>query len=117
MVRLLADENFNGSIVRGLRRRRTSCDIVRAQDVGLQSADDAYVLHWAAIESRVLLTHDGRTIPQQAISRIEAGLPMGGVFIVKATLPIGHVIDDLELLVDCSLDGEWDGQIRYLPLT
>jgi hypothetical protein len=34
MLRLLADENFNGSIVRDLLRRQPEIDVVRAQDVG-----------------------------------------------------------------------------------
>ena len=37
MLRLAADENFNGDIVRGLLRRNPKLDIVRVQDVGLLS--------------------------------------------------------------------------------
>ena len=44
MLRLLADENFNGDIVRGLLRRRPELDLVRIQDVGLTGADDPSVL-------------------------------------------------------------------------
>jgi len=25
-------------------------------------------------------------------------------------------IEDILLLAECSLEGEWDGQVRYLPL-
>ncbi len=35
MLKLLANENFDNTIVRGLLRRRPSIDIVRVQDVGL----------------------------------------------------------------------------------
>ena len=35
MLRLLADENFSGDIVRGLLLRQPDLDLVRAQDVGL----------------------------------------------------------------------------------
>lgn len=38
MLRLLADENFNGDIVRGLLLREPDLDIVRVQDVGLIDA-------------------------------------------------------------------------------
>jgi hypothetical protein len=38
-VRLLTDENFNGSILRGLIRRLPKLDVVRIQDVGLIHAD------------------------------------------------------------------------------
>ncbi len=48
MLRLAADENFNGNIVRGLLRRRPDLDIVRIQDVGLAGADDPAILAWAA---------------------------------------------------------------------
>ena len=35
MLLLVADENFNNDIVRGLQRRKPDVDIVRVQDVGL----------------------------------------------------------------------------------
>jgi hypothetical protein len=35
MLRLAADENFNNDIVRGVRRRNPSVDLVRVQDVAL----------------------------------------------------------------------------------
>jgi Domain of unknown function (DUF5615) len=54
MLRLLADENFNGSIVRGLVCRQPEVDVVCVQDVGLSGADDRTVLAWAASEGRVL---------------------------------------------------------------
>ena len=46
MIRLLADEDFNGAIVRGLVRRNV--DIVRVQDVGLRAEPDLRILEWAA---------------------------------------------------------------------
>jgi len=41
---------------------------------------------------------------------------MPGVFEVSLNIPIGLVIDDLLLLAELSLDNEWSGQVRYLPL-
>jgi hypothetical protein len=35
MLKLLADENFDNQIVRGLLRRNSKLDIVRVQEVGL----------------------------------------------------------------------------------
>jgi hypothetical protein len=37
-------------------------------------------------------------------------------FAVHSERAIGSAIDDLLLLVECSLDGEWEGQVRFLPL-
>jgi hypothetical protein len=116
MLRLAADENFNNDVVRGLVRRRPELDIVRLQDVGLSGADDEAVLEWAAQEGRVLLTHDVSTITRYAYERVRAAQPMPGVFEVGRGVPIRRAIEDILLLAECSLDGEWEGQVRYLPL-
>ena len=116
MLLLAADENFNNDIVRGLLRRRPDLDIVRLQDVGLSGTDDPTVLEWAAQEGRVLLTHDVSTITHHAYNRVREGARMPGVFEVSRGLPIGTVIDDILLLAECSLESEWEGQVRYLPL-
>ena len=116
MIRLAADENLNNDLIRGVLRRQPDLDIVRVQDVGLSSADDPIVLEWAAQEERVLLTHDVSTITKYAYERVRAGKPMPGVFEIGRTVPIGRAIEDVLLLAECSLDGEWEGQVRYLPL-
>ena len=116
MVRFVADENFNNNIVRGLLRRKPDLDIVRVQDVGLSGADDPTVLEWAAQEERVLLTHDVTTMTRYAYERVQEGRLMPGVFEVSRAVPIGRAIEDLLLLAECSLDGEWEEQVRYLPL-
>lgn len=80
MLKLAADENFNGKIIRGLLRRNPNIDIIRIQDTEIYQADDPIVLEWAAQEGRILLTHDARTISHYAGERVAAGLPMPGVF-------------------------------------
>jgi len=116
VLRLAADENFNNDIVRGLVRRKPDIDIVRVQDVGLSGADDAAVLEWATNEGRVLVTHDAATITRHAYERVRAARSMPGVFEVSHRVPVGLAIEDLLLIAECSLDGEWEGQVRYLPL-
>lgn len=114
MLRLAADENFNGDIVRGLRRRRPDLDIVRVQDAGLSGADDPSVLEWAAREGRVLITHDISTLANYAFERVAAGLTM--VSSQCTRLRQLGAIDDLLLLAEGSDDREWEGQVRFLPL-
>jgi len=116
MLRLAADENLNNDIVRGLLRMRPNLDIVRVQDVGLTGADDPTVLEWAAQEGRVLLSHDVSTITRYAYERVRADRPMPGVFEVSRSVPVGRAIEDILLLAEYSLDNEWEGQVRYLPL-
>ena len=114
-MRLLTDENFNGSILRGLMRRLPELDVVRIQDVGLIHADDPTILEWAANEGRILPTHDVATVTVYACERIKNDLPMPGVVEVIATAPIGQIIDDLYLFVCCSQPGEYEGQILFIP--
>jgi predicted nuclease of predicted toxin-antitoxin system len=73
MLRVLADENFDNTIVRGLLRRNLNIDIVRVQDIGLSGQDDPIILAWAAQENRVLLTHDVATITRYAYERLTQG--------------------------------------------
>ena len=116
MLRLATDEDFNNRILRGLIRRTSELDIVRVQDAGLAGQGDAEVLAWAAREGRVLLTHDVTTMKRYVDERVTAGLPMPGVFEVSQQIPIAQAIEDILLLAECSLEGEWEGQVRFLPL-
>lgn len=116
MLRFAADENFNNDIVRGLLRRKPDLDILRVQDGGLSGADDPAVLEWAAQEGRILLTHDVSTLTKYAYERVRAGRSMPGIFELSYEVPVGSAIEDILLLAEGSLDGEWEGQIRYLPL-
>lgn len=117
MPRFATDEDFNNRILRGLLRRRPGLDIVRAQDAGLGGRSDAEVLEWAASEGRVLFTHDVTTMKRYVDERVAAGLPMPGVFEVNQRAAIGQTIEDILLLAECSLEGEWEGQVRFLPLS
>ena len=99
MIRFLADENFNGKILRGIRRENPDADIVRVQDTSIYRAPDPQVLEWAAQAGRILLTHDLETMIGFANARLEAGLPMAGVIAVRDGLPFGQVINDLLLIL------------------
>jgi predicted nuclease of predicted toxin-antitoxin system len=94
VLRFVADEDFTRAIVRGVLRARPDIDIVRVQDVGLRTQDDAIVLSWAATEGRVLLTHDVQTMPAQAYERVRNLLPMSGVFVVPQDEAIGRMIEE-----------------------
>ena len=116
MQPLAADENFNNDIVRGLLRRRPDLNLVRAQEAGLSGADDPTVLEWAAGENRLLFTHDVTTMTKHAYDRVRAGKRMPGLFEVSREVSVGNAIDDILLIAEGSLEGEWEGQVQYLPL-
>jgi predicted nuclease of predicted toxin-antitoxin system len=116
MLRLLADENFNGRILRALRRQIPDLEVVRAQDGPLSGADDPTLLQFAADENRILLTHDIETLVGYAWERVRSGQTMPGVIVALTDRPLGQVIEDLELLLLASHPEELEGQIRFLPL-
>jgi hypothetical protein len=53
---------------------------------------------------------------EHAKRRLKKGLPMPGLFIAPRDLPIGDVVEDVLLVATLSLDGEYEGQVRFLPL-
>jgi hypothetical protein len=116
MLKLVSDENFNGTILRGLARHFPEIDVIRVQDVGLMRTPDPVILEWAAKEDRILLTHDFETVPGYAFDRVRAGLPMPGVFAVDDLCGIGMAIDAIGFVVLCSFDNEWKDRVLFLPL-
>jgi hypothetical protein len=116
VIRFLADEDFNNDLVRGLLRRCPGTDLVRVQDLGLRGATDDAVLARAALEGRVVLTHDLATLIACAYERVRGGQPMPGIIAVAQTLPARQAIDDLVLIAECSMTADWAEQVRYLPL-
>lgn len=115
-MRLLADENFDNDIVRGLLRRNPALDITRVQDVGLMGERDDTILAWAANENRVLLTHDVSTMSTFAFERIARLDSMPGLIQVAQTPDLGRIIEDILIVCECCDDSEIRNRIIHLPL-
>ena len=116
MLSLAFDENFNNDILRGLKRRAPGLDVLRVQDAGLSGHDDPTVLDWAAHERRVLFSHDVSTMTRHAYDRVRSGQSMPGLFELGRGVSLATAIEDILLIAECSEEGEWEGQVRYLPL-
>jgi hypothetical protein len=111
MLRLLADENFNGDIVRGLFLQYPELDLLRMQDVGLLGADDQEILSWAAVNDRVVLSHDFATMAWIAYERVAGGGFLPGVFLIDDRFPVGLAIREILLVNECSEQSEWNGKV------
>jgi predicted nuclease of predicted toxin-antitoxin system len=111
-----ADENFNQHILEAIRSALPKLDIIRIIDVGIGGAKDPEILDWAASQQRILITHDAATVPAFAYDRMRAGLPMPGIVLVPASLEVARAVEDLLLMIECSLNEEWPNQVRYIPL-
>jgi len=114
-VRFQADADFNQDIVQAVRRRVSAVDFQTAHEAGLAGLDDEVVLEKASQESRVVVSHDRRTMPFHFASFIATRMS-AGVIIVPKNLPIRQVVEDLILIWEASEAEEWINQIDSLPL-
>jgi predicted nuclease of predicted toxin-antitoxin system len=115
-VRFLFDEDFNGRIVRGFRRRLPRADTRTVREAGLEGADDPIVLKWAAAHQRLVVSHDRRTMTAAARNRICEGLPMTGLVLFRQDCSVAVAVDELELVSEVSSAEEWRDVIAFLPL-
>jgi len=115
-VRYLFDEDFNGRIMRGVRRRSPNLDTVTIQEAGLRDAEDPAVLEWAAAAGRVVVSHDHRTMRAYVDERLITGQAMAGLILVRQDYPLGRAIEDLVLIGETTTAEEWQGKILFLPL-
>lgn len=90
MVPLLADENFNHRILRGLRLRLPALNCLLVQETESYQREDPEVLDWAAAPNRVVLTHDVNTMSKYA--------------------------EELVTLLYCSEPEEFLGRVIHIPL-
>ena len=117
MLRLASDADLDGAIIKALRKRQPALDLVRVQEVGLRNAADPVILEWGAKEGRIVLTHDRKTMTKHAKARVAAEQPMPGIFVVPQ-LPDqrGELIEEILMVVNCSVQDEWKDRVEFLPL-
>ena len=113
--RFVADENFNGLLLRALRRRDPEFDAIRVVDAGRSGLDDPGVLAWAASLGRIVLSHDVRTMTRYAHGRIAGERLMPGLILVDASRPTHAVIDDILGVAGASAAEEYVSQIVHIP--
>ena len=116
MLLLLSDEDVPDDVIRGLRRREPTLDIVRAVDVGLRRTPDPDILAWAASHERVLITGDLNTMIGFAWARVQSREAMPGVLALLQNKGVGRVLDDILLVAECYAPEEIRDQVLYIPL-
>lgn len=115
MLHLLSDEDFNGNVVVGVRRLWPEVDLVRVQEVNLSGHPDPEILAWAAVQNRCLLTNDKRTMIAFAENRVERGLAMPGLFVLRRKTPLYAAMEAIAMLALASDPADREGEIRWIP--
>jgi len=93
-----------------------SLDTKTVQEAGLSEAPDPLVLEWATSESRLMVSHDHRTMRAYAEERLNSELLMRGLILIRQRVPLREAIDDLVLIAETTTAEEWEGTIVFLPL-
>jgi hypothetical protein len=116
MIRFLADASLDHPILTGCIRREPSMDFLSAHAANLEGIPDSQVLSLAALEGRILISSDYRSMPSHFNNFLADGNTSPGLFLVSKQLPIGLAIDSLVLIWSASSESDRINQVRYLPL-
>ncbi len=116
MRKILADQNFTGAILEGLRLRLPEIDLERTEDLGIKRFRDEQILQWAAENERLILTHDAKTFVHAAYDRLAIGMSFNGVVLVPTSLAIGTAVEEIIILLHCTSDDEVLDRVIRLPL-
>lgn len=114
-IRFQADADLNEDIVSGVLRREPGIDFQSAGEASFFALDDLSVLTRAALDHRVLVTHDRRTMPAH-FARFITTNASPGLLIVSQSLDIRNAIDELVLIWAASEAEEWINVICTIPL-
>lgn len=91
-IRFQADADLRRAIVLGVRRRQPGIDFRDAYEAGLRGLNDDQVLELAALENRVLVSHDQKTMPYH-FARFVASRTSPGLLIIPQRVSISLAIE------------------------
>lgn len=114
--RFQADNDLRSSIRRGVLRREPAVDFATAIDADLDALPDPDVLRLAAIQGRILVTHDANTMTRHFRDFLQAGNHTPGVLMVPQEAAVSRIIESIVLIWVASEASEWADRIVWLPI-
>jgi hypothetical protein len=116
-IRFQADNDLKRIIVDATLRREPRIDFQTAQAARLDDLDDEGVLRLAASQSRILVSHDKRTMPRALASFIaSSGTSPGVLLVIPQSAPIRDVVEALILIWADARADDWRDLIAKIPL-
>jgi hypothetical protein len=116
-IHFQADNDLKRIIVDATLRREPRIDFQTAQAARLDGLDDEAVLHQAASQSRILVSHDKRTMPAALASFVASGGTSPGVLLViPQSAPIREVVEALILIWADDRANDWTNLIAKIPI-
>ena len=113
MLALYMDHHVHAGITKALRAR--GVDVLTAYEDAHHEVDDAVLLGRARTLGRLLFSQD-EDLLREATSRQRAGIPFAGVIYAHQSVPIGQIINDLELIVQAGRVEDALNDVIYVPL-
>jgi len=115
-IRFQADNDLKRIIVDATLRREPGVDFQTAQAARLDDLDDEAVLRLAASQSRILVSHDKRIMPQALAAFVASGGTSPGVLLViPQNAPIREVVEALILIWADNRANDWKNLIVKIP--
>jgi hypothetical protein len=115
-IRFQADNDLKRIIVDATLRREPGIDFQTAQAAQLDDLDDEAVLRLAASQSRILVSHDKRTMPKALASIVASASTSPGVLLViPQNAPIREVVETLILIWADDRRNDWKNLISKIP--
>jgi predicted nuclease of predicted toxin-antitoxin system len=114
-IRFQADADLNRNIVLATLRHEPALDFQTANDAGLTGLEDPEVLAVAARLGRILITHDGRTMPHHFAAFVKH-TDSPGVLVLPQHVPVAVAAEELFLVWLATAPEEWANQICWIPM-
>ena len=115
-IRFQADNDLKRIIVDATLRHEPRIDFQTAQTSRLDRLEDEAVLRQAASQSRILVSHDKRTMPKALASFVASGGASPGVLLViPQSAPIREVVEALILIWADDRASDWNNVIAKIP--
>jgi hypothetical protein len=115
-IRFQADNDLKRIIIDATLRREPRIDFQTAQAACLDGLDDEAVLRVASAQSRILVSHDKRTMPKALASFVSSGAASPGVLlVVPQSASIGEVVETLILIWADDRATGWKNLIAKIP--
>ena len=114
MIRFLADENFDGPVLAGIRRKHPHVQIQSIQELGMSGMPDPDILEWATERNMVVLSRDLSTMPAYGYDRLRSGLTLYGLLLVHDRIARGTLIDQIAFWSQKERDTAFAYPIQYI---
>ncbi|HLJ81065.1 MAG TPA: DUF5615 family PIN-like protein [Ktedonobacterales bacterium] len=116
-IRFLLDENLSQRILKSLKRRNATIDVLHVGDDTIlpKGTLDPEILLYCEAEHRMLVTDNRKSMPGHEADHFAAGHHHWGILTTSRAVSIGELTFQLHLFWEASEAEEWIDRTVYLP--